>query len=76
MITLRFRIREIPGSNLGPQISYPEVFLISFTAARQTTGLYLELCHARLRPCPSHVIILLIRQDVVQCVTLRPTMNK
>lgn len=44
------RIRGIPGSNLGPETDYPDLFVGFFSPSMQTPGCYLKVGHDRLLP--------------------------
>jgi hypothetical protein len=37
-LTLLLRIREIPGSNIGPEIGYPDVFVVFLSFYRKIPG--------------------------------------
>jgi hypothetical protein len=37
-LTYLLPIREVPGSNLGPETGYPEVFVVFLIPSRQIPG--------------------------------------
>jgi hypothetical protein len=44
-LTLLFHIREVQGSNLGPETGYPdcEFFIVFLSPSMQMPGLYLKI---------------------------------
>jgi hypothetical protein len=51
-----FRIREIPGSNFGPDIDYPQFFVGFLSPSRRIPGQYLKLGHDRFLPNSSQFV--------------------
>jgi hypothetical protein len=44
-LTLKLRILEEPGSNLGPETGWMEIFVVRFSPSRQMLGYCLKLGH-------------------------------
>jgi hypothetical protein len=55
--TLLLHIREVTGTNIGPETGYPEVFVVSL---QENAGIVpLNVGYERVLPPPSHFIIYL-----------------
>jgi hypothetical protein len=48
LVTLLFRIRKVPQSNLGQESGDYEVFVVLLSPSRQMPGYYFKLSHDRL----------------------------
>jgi hypothetical protein len=77
-LTLLLRIRKVPVSNLDPETSYPEVFVIFLSTSRKMLGQYLKIRSQPLLPYPLKLIIIhflpFIRRYIA-CVTEKSSLN-
>jgi hypothetical protein len=71
-LTRLLRIREVPGSNLGPDTGYTDRFFVVFVSpSRQVLGWYLKLGHDRFLPHNFKLIYLLPLHSELYSLSLK-----
>jgi hypothetical protein len=56
-LTLLLHKWEVPGSNLGPETNYNEIFMVFLSPSRQLPKYYVKLGHDHFLPHPLQFII-------------------